>query len=97
MTTYDEARAACVERWGAPSWQNPQPPCAHWDQHDPDGVIILAFADGVLYVRVEVGRETEHWVVTCATPMRGPLTPLPDALDAAERWLAAHNNPTKGP
>ena len=43
------------------------------------------------------GVECAEWTLAGEPTDAAPLTLLPDALDAAERWLAERNDSMKGP
>ena len=109
--TYAGALAACVARWGAPTFDVR----AGGDEHDrwpaetdwclpPTGrsVAQVAVSDrgdrvtlsAWLHMSDEPMRE---WTLAGEPTADAPLTPLLDALDAADRWLRERNAPTKGP
>lgn len=100
MTTYEEALAACVDRWGEPA--------ATYRADDPEPYALDRWNVGAASVwfccgtpkRVTItaglpyatGCPMQQWATTAPD-----ATPLPDAIDAAVRWMAEHNDPTKGP
>lgn len=100
MLTYAGALAACVGRWGAQAstYRCADPGLYALDRWDiGDGCVWLC--------RTRTGRIT----ITSARPydtgvpmqewsLTGPdATPLPGVIDAAVRWMAEHNDSTKGP
>ena len=101
MTTFDEAREACGARFGHPTDVYAVSACARawwaasWDgvSDDEDGVLLAETHTGAIELHAMRGPATEaRWTLT------GPdATPLPEALDAAVRWMAEHNDPMKGP
>ncbi len=96
MTTFDEARAACVERWGEPvsrdqrrghttvAWVG-----GHRRGGWPDSY-WLECVDGRVMLLAHSGTEERLWLLAGTYPDAPTLTvtPLPDALDAAVRWMA---------
>ena len=99
--TYTEAREACDARFGHPTDVYVVSACARawwaglWDgvSDDEDGVLLAETHTGAIELHAMRGPATEaRWTLT-----GDDATPLPDAIDAAVRWMAEHNDPTKGP
>lgn len=99
--TYTEAREACDARFGHPTDVYVASACARawwaglWDgvSDDEDGVLLAETHTGAIELHAMRGPATEaRWTLT-----GDDATPLPDAIDAAVRWMAEHNDPTKGP
>lgn len=93
MSAFDEARAACAARWGAP--HHVAANVHAWWELDGGNVALYANARDVWIDAFRDGAPVEdagEWVLT-----GDDATPLPDAIDAAARWMAERNDPTKGP
>ena len=90
MITFDEARAACVARFGEPTDVYAVSALARvwwamsWDgeSDDENGVLLAETHTGAVELSGMIG-------VACAArwPIRDPAG-LPDALDAADVWMA---------
>ncbi len=89
MSAFDEARAACIERWGAPidAATLGTVTFAAWDV-DGASVILHSGIDG-LRLEASTIREERRWMRPRRhAPDRSAMpTPLPDALDLAAAWL----------
>lgn len=94
MSAFDEARAACVERFGEPTDVYAVSALARmwwamsWDGEN--GVLLAETRTGAAELSGMIG-------VACAArwPIRDPAG-LRDAIDAAVRWMAV-NTPTAAP
>ena len=95
MSAFDEARAACVERWGEPvsTYRCADPELYAIERWDvvPGCVCVWLCRERTGRITItaalpyETGVPMQEWALT------GPdATPLPDALDAAVRWMAEH-------
>jgi len=101
VSAFDEARAACIARWGEPAstYRCADPGLYALDRWDigVGGCVWLCRArTGRITITAALPYETgvpmQEWALT------GPdATPLPDAIDAAVRWMAEHHDPMKGP
>lgn len=91
MVTYASALVACVERYGEPTDVYAVGACARawwaaaWDGESAveEGVMLAETHLGAVELHALRGLSSDRrWLLT------GPdATPLPDALDAAARWL----------
>lgn len=110
--TYADALAACRKQWGdsglycyahdgdaaCPAFRS-----AEWsgevapDLVEQDGRLVLSVFD--LRPRTRARDACEAWTLAGTPTPDAPLTPLPDAIAAAGRWLAARGATTaaKGP
>jgi hypothetical protein len=84
VSTFDEARAACVARWGDPSTE--------WRYPDGEAIALWSLGGSHVGLTREADGRLRLWAVADGVPVpcwRIPdATPLPDALDAAVRWMA---------
>lgn len=94
--TYAEARVACVERYGEPTDAYAVSACARmwWGRNGSgvDGVMLAELHTGGVELLARQGNTTRWW--TLVGP--GAVTPLPDALDAADEFLRTLARPTEG-
>lgn len=88
MTAFDDARAACVGRWGEPAHTQSHDILRAWrcDWDPSDDALIELECVGGVWLRVWMGDDAARWTLADAHG-DSRITPLPDALDAAERWL----------
>lgn len=105
MTTFDEARAACVERWGEPASCDERPGHTTIAWVASPGRVVwpdtywLEGGDGCVLLVALRGTKERLWLlagVDMLSPER-TVTPLPDAIDAAVRRMAERSDPMKGP
>ena len=92
MTTFDEARAACVARWGEPTWERPGR-CASWDFGAAEARLYVPIGRRIPSLSLYLSTSGEHperadWMLAGPPTANCPSAPLPDALDAAVRWMA---------
>lgn len=92
MTTYADALAACREQWGEPTWQRRT--AAGWVRGASEVRLYVPIGRRTPSVSLYASTSGEHperadWMVAGPSMARAPLTPLPDAIAAAGRWLAA--------
>lgn len=96
--TYASALAACVERLGETTYADACDDAVTrwWNRRDDRRVLLTRDADGMWLTLAD---DADERVMTLAgSPSAdAPLTPLPDAIDAAVRWMAERNDPAKGP
>lgn len=90
MTTFDEARAACVERWGPTSWADASAlPRAAWSWGRGASRVMLIGQPGRLHLDLtdddaeSVGEPWQTWTITSAAALLA-------AIAAAGEYMAAH-------
>ena len=100
--TYADALAACREQWGEPDAARARRSihlrAEAWPTHDGAGAVTL-YESGGGAVWVEAAHADDLRATEWMLNADAPLTPLPDAIAAAGRWLAARGATTaaKGP
>lgn len=89
--TFDEAREACVARWGDPSEEHDgkEPktfPQARWDVGNHE-VILTDIAGSLSLCLDMIGDPEVEWTLDGEPTVDAPLTPLTEALNAADTLL----------
>lgn len=93
MTTYADALAACTARHGAPTFAGVVAGAdyAEWDGGAAQIILSIAQRGPDMWMDTVHGRGRATtgatWTLAGTPSAAAPLTPLPDALDAADAWL----------
>lgn len=92
MTTYPDALAACVARFGEPSWRGDVGGTAYAEWADGVALTCLSIAarGDAVWMDASTGHGCDRvgatWMLAGEPCAAAPLTPLPAALDAADAW-----------